>query len=50
MDVHAREAEVAIRELRESLERFVGTRLPDAYALEELAEIVAEPGHKAIVR
>ena len=49
MKVDAREAEVAIWELRESLERFVGARLADADALEELAEIVAEPGHRAIV-
>ena len=49
MDVHAREAEVAIRELRESLERVVRARLTDSDALEELAEIIPKAGHRAIV-
>ena len=50
MEVDPREAEVAIRQLREALERVVGARRPGANTLEQLAEIVAKPGHRAIVR
>jgi hypothetical protein len=50
MEVDASEAEVAERQLRQALERVVDRRRPLADAVEELAEVVAEPGHKAIVR
>jgi hypothetical protein len=50
MDVDARIAEVAKRELRQRLQRVVWTRRTGANTLEELAEIVTKPCHRAIVR
>ena len=50
MDVDPGEPEVAIRQLGEPLERVVRARRPGANTLEQLAEIVAKPGHRAIVR
>ena len=50
MDVDPGEPEVAIGQLGEGLERVVRARRPGANTLEQLAEIVAKPGHRAIVR
>ena len=49
VEVDPREAEVAVRQLGEPLERVVGARRPGANTLEQVAEIVAKPGHRAIV-
>jgi hypothetical protein len=50
MEVDAREAEVSEGQLREHLERVVGASRPRPNAFEEAAEVVAKPGHRAIVR
>jgi len=48
--VDAREPEIAIRQLRQTVERVVGGRRPGANGLEQVAKIVPKPAHGAIVR
>ena len=50
MKVDPREPEIAVRQLGEPLQRVVGARRPGPHTFEKVAEIVAEPGHRAIVR
>jgi hypothetical protein len=50
MEVDASESQVTNRQFGEPLERVVRARRSRPNGLEELAEIVAEPGHRAIVR
>ena len=50
VEVDAGEPEVPIGQLGDGLERVVRARRPGTNTLEQLAEIVAEPSHRAIVR
>ena len=50
VEVDAREAEVAERERAQPLERLVRCRRSRPDLVEERAQIIAEPGHSAIVR
>ena len=47
--VDSREPEISVRQLGETFQRVVGARRPGPHTFEKVAEIVAEPGHRAIV-